>query len=158
MVWSKVDFEREVRRQLIELRALRRRVPATDEVLQRIERLEASHHTLLRKLNEYFRANEAPQKPTVQEPDETVVEPVVSSPGFSGESQLENHVSAGNLAVALKTTQKVFPTVTEKCLACEKLLLPTILAGGEVVCQEPGWFHASCLKGGEPFGKQGTLN
>ena len=36
MIWSKREFEREVRRQLIELRSLRKRVPPTVDLLERI--------------------------------------------------------------------------------------------------------------------------
>jgi len=63
MVWSKIDFDKEVRRQLIELRSLRKRVPEEEDIVERIERLEASHHSLLRKLHEFFRLVETAEPP-----------------------------------------------------------------------------------------------
>ena len=52
MVWSNQDFAREVRRQLIELQSIRKRAPADAEIHERIDRLEESHHHVLRKLAE----------------------------------------------------------------------------------------------------------
>ena len=54
MIWSKIDFEREVRRQLVELESIRKRVPENSDVHQRIDKLEASHKNVLRKLTELF--------------------------------------------------------------------------------------------------------
>jgi len=56
MVWSKHDFEREVRRQLVELEAIRKRLPVDSEVHRRLDQLEASHRQLLRKLGDVFKA------------------------------------------------------------------------------------------------------
>ncbi len=54
MIWSKIDFEREVRRQLVELESIRKRVPWNPDVHQRIDKLEASHKNVLCKLAELF--------------------------------------------------------------------------------------------------------
>jgi hypothetical protein len=58
MVWSKHDFEREVRRQLVELEAIRKRLPGDSEVHRRLDQLEASHRQLLRKLGDVFQTAE----------------------------------------------------------------------------------------------------
>jgi hypothetical protein len=59
MVWSHHDFERELKRQLIEIESIRKRIPKLDEIKERLDRLEQSHISLIRKLGEYFdRADE----------------------------------------------------------------------------------------------------
>ena len=54
MVWSQHDFERELKRQLIEIESIRKRVPQLEEIMERLDRLEESHLCLIRKLGEYF--------------------------------------------------------------------------------------------------------
>ena len=56
MVWSKEDFVREVRRQMVELESLRRKIEAESDIQETLERLEESQVYLLRKLNDYFQA------------------------------------------------------------------------------------------------------
>jgi hypothetical protein len=174
MVWSKQEFEREVRRQLIELASLRKRVPPTKDLLERIDRLETSHHYLLRKLVDYFKQLEertstqtkqgsAKQGSGAPAEAEAPAEVFETDPSHAA-SQLETEalesqeVSTGNLVLALEKLQNTYPDVMEACAACGKLLISVILAGGEVAYQAPAWYHAACLKGGEGFGKQGTLN
>jgi hypothetical protein len=62
MLWSKEDFEREVRRQLVELESIRKRVPALEEVHRKIDLLEKSQRSLLRKLGEFFETEGAPKR------------------------------------------------------------------------------------------------
>ncbi len=52
MVWSLHDFEREVRRQVIEIESIRKRVPKSDDLADRLDRLEESQHYIMRKLRE----------------------------------------------------------------------------------------------------------
>lgn len=71
MVWSKQEFEREVRRQIVELESIRKRistntVSAKAEALEKIDRLEASHRNLLRKLKELFTKAPSKKKPSKQ--------------------------------------------------------------------------------------------
>lgn len=63
MIWSKLDFEREVRRQLIEIESIRKRIPADSEAHARIDRLEASHQHLLKKLDELFPGGQSSAPP-----------------------------------------------------------------------------------------------
>ena len=60
MVWSQHDFERELKRQLIEIESIRKRVPQRDEIMERLDRLEESHLCLIRKLSEYFQRADDP--------------------------------------------------------------------------------------------------
>ncbi len=60
MVWSQHDFERELKRQLIEIESIRKRVPQLDEIRERLDRLEESHLCLIRKLSEYFQREDDP--------------------------------------------------------------------------------------------------
>ena len=66
MLWSKEDFEREVRRQLVELESIRKRVPALEEVHRKIDLLEKSQRSLLRKLGEFFDAEPGTSKRRAQ--------------------------------------------------------------------------------------------
>ena len=57
MVWSHEDFMREVRRQLVELESLRKGIAAKADISESIDKLEESHHYLLRKLFECSQAD-----------------------------------------------------------------------------------------------------
>jgi hypothetical protein len=167
MVWSKQEFEREVRRQIVELAALRKRVPAVKEVLDRIDRMEDSHRGLLRKLTELFDGASPPAPAAGEgaaasmEPEKTfaaAIEACASSPAHLAAAPSLKHVTPGNLALAIEEAQGTYPDLNETCAACGKLVLSSILAGGEVVYQDSAWYHASCAKGGESFSKRVTLN
>jgi hypothetical protein len=54
MVWSKHDFEREVHRQMVELESIRKRCPGNADIHRRIDLLEESHRSVLRKLGDVF--------------------------------------------------------------------------------------------------------
>jgi hypothetical protein len=165
MLWKKSDFEREVRRQLIELRALRKRVPPTAELLQHIERLEASHHALLRKMDAVFTARdsagEEPSSPAGLEDAPVASSPGAAVPGetagFERPAVSARCVSAAQLVLAPGKVQNC-PAVEETCSSCGKVLVSSILAGAEVVRHGTAWYHAACVDGGSSFGKKGTLN
>lgn len=59
MIWSEQDFEREVRRQLIELASIRKKVESDADVVRKLDKLEVSHRMLLRKISEFFKGKEA---------------------------------------------------------------------------------------------------
>lgn len=69
MVWSRHDFERELKRQLIEIESIRKRVPPLDEIMERLDRLEESHLSLIRKLGEYFQSRDGKSETTTDRDD-----------------------------------------------------------------------------------------
>ena len=137
MVWSQLDFEREVRRQLIELRSLRKCVSANVEVLQRIERLEASHHGLLRRLGELFLNTTGTAYP----------------PGVR-HSTATDRLDVGEVAASSSSQTARFAVLEEPeeldgqelCPRCGRLLLPSLLSGERVIQFDRSWLHASCLE------------
>ena len=137
MVWSQLDFEREVRRQLIELRSLRKCVPADGEVLQRIERLEASHHGLLRRLGELFLSTDG-----------------AAAPPSVRRSAAVDRMDVGDVAASSSSQTTRFAVLEEPeeldgqelCPRCGRLLLPSLLSGEQVIQLGRSWLHASCLE------------
>jgi hypothetical protein len=54
MIWSLNDFAREIRRQIVEVEALRRKTRNQPDAKEHLARLQESQRQLLRKLHEYF--------------------------------------------------------------------------------------------------------
>jgi hypothetical protein len=142
MVWTKIDFEREVRRQLVEIESIRKRLPESPEVHERIDRLEASHRHLIRKLDEVFPASSKPPKLAPAPP---------AHQGTSKRAPKRTH-SHGRLSFHVHATlskKKVtVPGIHEKCAACGKVLLASVILGREVVFLNEAWYHRSCASKG----------
>lgn len=111
MVWSLEDFIREIRRQLVELEALRKKMHSQDGGHENLERLEESQRYLLRKLNQYF-----------------------------------------------DSLPKDRPYLEEKCRACGKLLVPSVLAGDPIIRDGGSWYHKRCHEADGEFGRRYSLN
>lgn len=169
MIWSKQDFEREVRRQLVELASIRKRLPSNPEVLERIGRLEESHVHLLRKLDEVFPKRRA----------------AAPAPRRKGRSQgtaagaLEQYLrtveaAAGKIRAAAGATgvprprgaparkrarpQAELPSLGLKCASCGKVLFSSLLGGEEIVRVKGSWHHRECVGGGDGYSKPSLLN
>lgn len=168
MVWSQLDFEREVRRQLIELRSLRKRVPADGDLLQRIEGLEASHHGLLRRLGDLFLS---PSEPGVSATATSTAAASTAATSTAGAGSVRSTRAAERLTLGKSATTSTASRTArlavleeaeelngqELCPRCGRLLLPSLLSGERVVQLDCFWLHASCLEnktgGGErPYG------
>ena len=159
MVWTKHEFEREVRRQLVELESIRKRVPANADVLERIDRLEESHRYLLRKLTECFQSA-PPKRKRCGKPSphggsaHTPVLPIL-------QWQLSGSRSCGvrtHVKRAVLEKRKSEPGLGECCASCGKVLLSSLLAGEAVVFFKKAWHHKGCAEGGKRYGRPGMLN
>lgn len=182
MIWSKLDFEREVRRQLVELESIRKRVPAGSEVQERIDRLEVSHKNILRKIEEVF-----PVSAGTPEADPAQCGTPGESSGAHADASsapvsasFESHLRAvvqsiqddaltgtfGRSSPALQlesppapsTTGEQLPGLDTRCARCGRILLTSLLGGEEVIRFESEWWHRECVSSGESFAKPGTLN
>jgi hypothetical protein len=175
MIWSKLDFEREVRRQLVELESIRKRVPSNPEVHQRIDKLEASHKNILRKLAELFpqpkslrtssaspklsAAVQAHAKKAIERYLKTVEQTARLRKLIAGDRQGVQTLLGRSRNSAPKME---LPTLDTKCATCGKVLLSGLLGGEEVVLIDNSWHHRDCA--GDPagdgggFSKPGLLN
>ena len=161
MVWSKLDFEREVRRQLVELESIRKRLPANSEVRQKIDKLEASHMNLLRKLAEIF-----PKPKTSKRAQKTsrALERYMRT--VEQTAKLKALAIGGRQCIGTIATPKTreetalreLPSLDAKCATCGRILLSSLLGGEEVVLSGDAWHHRDCTGDGEGFGKPGMLN
>ncbi len=174
MIWSKLDFEREVRRQLIELESIRKRVPADSDVRIRIDRLEASHVNLLRKLEEILPSNKAP--PTSSMPRCAQIARELRSMVKTSEVQTTTQSVRQRISLssALETATEgtapekamgggfpqgqELPTLDCRCASCGQILLSSLLAGESVLLSDGLWYHPICHGNGEPHQKPGMLN
>jgi hypothetical protein len=142
MVWTKVDFEREVRRQLVEIESIRKRLPESPEVHERIDRLEASHRNLIRKLDEVFPAGSKAPKVQARRTPQGGSKRAPRRAHAHGRCPLHVH------AALPKKKVTTMPGIHEKCAACGKVLLASVLLGREVVFLNEAWYHRSCASKG----------
>ncbi len=177
MIWSKLDFEREVRRQLIELESIRKRVPADSEVRQRIDRLEASHVNLLRKLEEIFPghgqghsqghgsqghghsalSHDSPLRGQFERHLRTLVK-TSEAQAIAETVRQRITLSSGVIPKALFASQVELPSLDAPCSTCGRILLSSLLAGDEILFAQGAWHHSECQGEGEPYQKPGMLN
>ena len=173
MIWSKLDFEREVRRQLIELESIRKRVPADSDVRKRIDRLEASHVNLLRKLEEIFPSNKAPstssipRRAQIERELRTLVKTSEVQTTALSVRQRISFSSALETATQGTTPESTMggfpqgqelPTLDCRCASCGQILFSSLLAGESVLLSDGLWYHPVCHGDGEPYQKPGLLN
>ncbi len=179
MVWSKHDFEREIRRQLIELTSIRKRVSeGQEDLLERIDRLEVSQRYLIRKLDEFFDAENTPkeraenglteieefeaavaEEATVEIP-ESLAHEIQSLLAECSRREVADYSEATQkceVVVVAETVVKV-PDLNERCAACGKMLVSSMLAGGEVTEHESSWYHSGCLDAGCEHEESSVLN
>ncbi len=123
MIWKEHDFAREVCRQLVELASIRKRVSGDAELLERVQRLEASHRGLLRKLvpgcGERHEGGSLPEE----------------SPGAARRS-LPRKVEKSPRA----------PRLDETCGRCGRLLLSGVLGGEDLRWSDGRWCHRLCFE------------
>jgi hypothetical protein len=166
MIWSKHDFEREVRRQLVELASIRKRVPQDPDVLARIGKLEESHKHLLKKLAEILprgRHKGARDKKSRRPAPPPGASPLLSKYLRTVERSagaVERLLTGLKDAVASSgaPSQRELPTVGVKCAACGKVLFSGLLGGEEVVSAGARWYHKGCTRRGDGFSKRTLLN
>lgn len=171
MIWKEHDFAREVCRQLVELASIRKRVSGDAELLARVQRLEASHQGLLKKLDESYRERRAAKTPeriaprSEQDPGDAVsggpeVSRLPESRACAGRMRRHLPETAARKALqgsALGTPRA--PRLDEACGRCGRLLLSGVLSGEDIRWREARWYHRACLeaKKGEPS-RNGQLN
>ena len=159
----------------MELESIRKRVPAGSEVQERIDRLEASHRNILRKLEEVFPPAGAEPSPGLPAPKSASLEGLLRTLGRAGDGasfalraaasvlEIEPPLSSapGGSLTEAATDQCQLPSLDERCGRCGRVLLTSLLGGEEVLCFDGEWVHRACApetEAGEPFGKPGTLN
>jgi len=165
MVWSNHDFAREVRRQLVELESIRKRAPADAELHERIDRLEESHHYILRKLGDCSRCSapmekKARQTRAVRESTcegavgragrhARLVTPQVlhESPPPIPSRELRDPAVLKRRVKSLLALQVGLPHPAERCASCGRVLLLSLIAGGQIVFHKAAWHHKSCVDG-----------
>lgn len=146
MVWSKHQFEREVCRQMVELESIRKRIVPDADVLERIDRLEESHRSILRKLNECFPASSAVNQRTLVSSSKTVVRTRRRFKWKQSSLAATSQKPIVSPSASKKDGKGCMPPLGQKCGTCGKILLSSILAGDEVVLQNQGWHHRKCAK------------
>jgi|RhiMethySRZTD1v2_1073278.scaffolds.fasta_scaffold21863_7 ribosomal protein S27E len=174
MIWSKVDFEREVRRQLIELESIRKSVPAGADAHTKLDKLEASHKHILRKLDELFpeekaegERRSAPSTKAFERYLKTVEQTAkIQTTVLGGRSRLRailrpygtKKAPASKQEPAEPSTNLELPSLDARCATCGKVLLSSILGGKGVVFHQHAWHHLECAHCGDGFSKPGALN
>lgn len=180
MVWSKHDFEREVRRQMVELESIRKRCPENPDVHRRIDLLEESHRNLLRKLGDAFNISKWSKKRPAKSQG--------ASDGPSSNAKLDPRVLAKYLqtsdqasarlrrllgvetkraslqATPLRRAEEAEPCVEEsepcfdtRCAICGETLFTSQPGRKGIVFGETGWHHKRCPSKGKWSGP-GLLN
>ncbi len=176
MVWSHHDFERELKRQLIEIESIRKRVPQLDEIMERLDRLEESHLCLIRKLSEYFQRADDPAgsgSTNFEEDGEIASEHegllaefhvlsnqhsrfarrcVLDGPPSSVEDGTQGEEPSPQVVLVAEAVLNV-PDLNERCASCGKVLISSLLAGEAITQQGSDWHHQACIEGG-PDGAQ----
>ena len=148
MVWSNVDFAREVRRQLVELESIRKRAPADAELHERIDRLEESHRYVLRKLADGSGCSGTTEKKARQ----TRAAPKCTCEGMAGRHvrlALREPTALKRRVKSLLVAQLGLPHLAVRCASCGRVLLPSLIAGGQIVFHKAAWYHRSCVEGSE---------
>jgi len=175
MVWSKHDFEREVRRQMVELESIRKRCPEDADVHRRIDLLEESHRNLLRKLGDAFNTSKWPRERPAQGPRPTgaKVDPQVLEKYLQTCDQaalrLRRLLGIETKSASLQTTpsrraeetepcvEKSKPCFNTKCATCGEILFASQPGREGIVFDGTGWHHKHCPSKGELSGP-GLLN
>jgi hypothetical protein len=122
MVWTKVDFEREVRRQLVEIASIRKRLPPASELLPRINLLEASHRSILRKLRRFRAEPAAPARRTVR----------TRQPKRAPELR------------SLSRDGRHRPGARATCPSCGQSLSMSLVPPVDVIYHNDAWYHRRC--------------
>ena len=151
MIWSNVDFAREVRRQLVELESIRKRAPADAELHERIDRLEESHHYVLRKLVECS-GHSGPAEEKARRPraaPKCTCEGATDRTGRNARVALRESTAVKRRVKSLLVEQLGLPHPAERCASCGRVLLLSLLAGGQIVFHKAAWYHRSCVEGSE---------
>jgi hypothetical protein len=151
MVWSKIDFAREVRRQLVELESIRKRAPADAELHERIDRLEESHHHVLRKLAESSAGSGLTEKKArrPRAAPKCTCEGVTDRTGRNARVALREPMAVKRRMKSLLAEQLGLPHPAERCASCGRVLLLSLIAGGQIVFHKAAWYHRSCVEGSE---------
>jgi len=181
MVWGSHEFAREIHRMLVEIASIKKRVPQLAELLERLERLEASHHNLLRKLGESLgggkarknrkaSARRAARGELLRAIDRQLRSLAEGSLVESGESRAlaailrrprvqESKPSLGSPAgqPAGSPGQRAgspdqLPGADQKCASCGKGILASLFSGEEIVRTKKSWYHRRCFREGKGRG------
>lgn len=171
MVWNLEDFIREIRRQLVELEALRRKIRGEHGAHENIERLEKSQRHLLRKLSEYFKgsltshhchtssAAELEEIPDgILEHIQTVLQHPEILKHLGEKEPCSGHEKVHAWLVVAVQDGDSSPYIEAKCAICGKLLVSSILAGDPVIREGEDWFHKRCHEPGDEFWRPFLLN
>jgi hypothetical protein len=162
MVWSKLQFEREVCRQMIELESIRKRIVPDADVLERIDRLEESHRHLLRRIDECFALTRvgaqvgAPSGASRERCPQggcrqhrrcrrQWISKMEARARRAGEILKASPLHAHGVGSPGSPLSKG-PGLGQRCGTCGKVLLSSILAGDEVIFQKKAWRHRACAE------------
>jgi len=173
MVWSKHDFEREVRRQMVELESIRKRCPGNPDVHRRIDLLEESHRNVLRKLGDVFNSSEWSKEHSAKhqrasahassgaELDPRVLEKYLRSSDQASlrlKSILGVETTTRSLRAApLRRRKETEPCFETKCGTCGETLFSGPRDPEGAVFDGTCWHHRRCPGEGELSGP-GLLN
>lgn len=169
MVWSHDDFIRELSRQLVALEALRKQLEGPGEVGEIIKRIEESNLHLLKKMNEFFNCHIEVKICGAfagEDQDELVndthpeylmacLQSMLQQPGvlkhltsLSVEPHVEQVTDWSSLVLAEGLAQpgENSSMLQAKCGVCEKLMVSTVLAGGQIARVDDNWYHKDCLQ------------
>ena len=172
MVWSHEDFIRELSRQLVELEALRKKLGEPGDVEEIIERIEESNRHLQRKMHEFFNCHievkicgafagkSEDEFPSDAQPEYMMacLQSMLQQPGvlkhltsLSVEPHVEQVTDWSSLALAegLVNPGDNDSLLQARCGACEKLMVSTVLAGGQILKVGAYWYHKDCLQAAE---------
>ena len=172
MVWSHDDFIRELSRQLVELEALRKRLEEPGDVGEIIKRIEESNLHLLKKMNEFFNCHievkicgaftDGAQDEFISDthPEYLMacLQSMLQQPGvlkhltsLSVEPHVEQVIDWSSLALSegLLNPGENSSLLQAKCGVCDKLMVSTVLAGGQLSKIGDHWYHKDCLKPSE---------
>ena len=172
MVWSHDDFIRELSRQLVELEALRKRLEEPGDVGEIIQRIEESNLHLLKKMHEFFNchievkicgafadgAQDEFISATHPEYLMACLQAMLQQPGvlkhltsFSIEPNVEQVTDWKSLTMNDNGSggDSRASLLQARCGVCDKLMVSTVLAGGQLSKIDDHWYHKDCLKPSE---------
>lgn len=170
MLWGKLEFARELSRQLVEIASIKKLARSHPEILERVERLEASHLHLLRKLSDgsgdlHEKRRRVSRRRVRARKGERLFREAMSRYlkclwQTGSKIAIEGARQSGTALskTCLQVRRKSLPRLNQTCAVCGRVLISSVLAGEAVIVRKKEWYHGRCAEKGAGYKKPGHLN